>query len=158
MAVAYLGLGSNMGDKKKYLHRALQLLNQEDKIKISNCSSFYETEPWGYENQDVFMNIVIEIETQLTPLELLQNCQKIEQKLDRVREFKWGPRTMDIDILLYDDEMIETTKLKIPHPYLLERDFTVLPLAEIAPNLVINNVSVKEWATKFDEKAMKIIS
>ena len=158
MAIAYLGLGSNIGDKKNYLHRALQLLNQENKIKISKCSSFYETEPWGYTDQDVFMNIVAEIETQLTASELLQKCQKVEQELDRVREFKWGPRTMDIDILLYNDEMIETDKLKIPHPYLLERDFTVLPLAEIAPNLVINNTSIKQWATKFDEKAMKIIS
>jgi len=156
--IAYLGLGSNIGDRKQFLHRALQLLVKESNIWITKVSSLYETEPWGYKEQELFMNLVVEIETQLTAIELLQVCQKIEQSLERVREIKWGPRTMDVDILLYGDETIASPQLKIPHPYLIERDFVVIPLAEIAPQLIINSKTMAQWSQSYDQSALRKIS
>ena len=94
MQIAYLGLGSNIGDKKKYLYDALQLLNRHEGIGITRVSSLYETEPWGYKEQDLFMNLVVEIETSLNPFELLEVCQLIESDLGRIREMKWGPRVL----------------------------------------------------------------
>lgn len=158
MAIAYLGLGSNVGDKKLYLYRAIQALNHQEKISITKLSSLYETEPWGYTDQAVFMNLVIEIETELLAIELLGICQQIEQNLERIREIKWGPRTVDIDILLYGNETMVTNKLKIPHPYLLERDFVVIPLSEIAPNLEIKEKTMSEWAKNFNAQKMKVVS
>lgn len=158
MIIAYLGLGSNIGDRKQFLHRALQLLVKESNIWITKVSSLYETEPWGYKEQELFMNLVVEIETQLTAIELLQVCQKIEQSLERVREIKWGPRTMDVDILLYGDETIASPQLKIPHPYLIERDFVVIPLAEIAPQLIINSKTMAQWSQSYDQSALRKIS
>jgi len=157
MVIAYLGLGSNMGDKKHYLQQAIQLLNEQDNTLITKYSSLYETEPWGYTEQAVFMNLVVEIETQLSAEALLKICQQIEQELERVREVKWGPRTMDIDILLYNNETIETEDLKVPHPYLLERDFTVIPLAELAPDLRVGQKQMHEWAETFDKERLKRI-
>jgi len=158
VAIAYLGLGSNVGDKKLYLYRAIQALNHQEKISITKLSSLYETEPWGYTDQAVFMNLVIEIETELLAIELLGICQQIEQNLERIREIKWGPRTVDIDILLYGNETMVTNKLKIPHPYLLERDFVVIPLSEIAPNLEIKEKTMSEWAKNFNAQKMKVVS
>lgn len=158
MIIAYLGLGSNIGDRKQFLHRALQILANESNIWITKVSSLYETEPWGYKEQELFMNLVVEIETQLKATELLQVCQKIEQSLERVREIKWGPRTMDVDILLYGNDTIASPQLKIPHPYLTERDFVVIPLAEIAPQLMINRKTMVEWSQSYDQSALRKIS
>lgn len=116
MNKAYLGLGSNMGDKKRYLYDAIQILNHHEQIMITTLSSLYETVPWGYVDQDIFMNLVVEIETTLAPIELLDVCQQIENELGRVREFKWGPRVIDVDILIYNDEAIECERLIVPHP------------------------------------------
>ena len=115
MKKSYLALGSNMGDKKRYLCDAIQMLNHHEEITITTLSSLYETTPWGYVDQDIFMNLVVEIETSLTALELLDVCQSIENELGRVREFKWGPRVIDVDILLYDNQAIESKRLTVPH-------------------------------------------
>lgn len=151
MSIAYLGLGSNMGDRKQFLHDALKLLMNHPQIKVSVVSSLYETKPWGYVEQDVFMNLVVEIETELSPLALLAYCLEIEQELGRVRKIKWGPRVIDVDVLLYDKLTLETEKLTIPHPFMTQRDFVMIPLAEIAPQLLIGDKSVKKIASAFDE-------
>lgn len=158
MNKACLGLGSNMGDKKRYLYAAIQLLNHHEQITITRLSSLYETAPWGYTDQDIFMNLVVEIETMLAPLELLDVCQQIENELGRVREFKWGPRVIDVDVLLYNDEVIESQRLIVPHPYMTERDFVMIPLAEIYPQLIVKGKSVKDWTQDFNQASLKIVS
>ncbi len=143
MAKVYLGIGSNMGDKKDYIDKALQLLQQHEAIKTMKMSSYYETDPVGYEDQDVFLNVVVEVETLLTPYELLDYCNGIEAKLDRKRIIRWGPRTIDIDILLYENHQLKDGKLIIPHPRMTERAFVMIPLYEIAKDIVIEGVEIK---------------
>ena len=145
----YLGLGSNIGDKKSYLLKAIRELDSSDDIRVSNISSFYLTSAYGYEEQENFINTVVQIKTTLTPLQLLNTCQSIEQRNLRTRVFRWGPRTLDIDILLYGHEVIKLKRLTIPHKELLLRDFVVYPLIEIAPrislpcgNLVKDNAKI----------------
>ncbi|MGL4337336.1 MAG: 2-amino-4-hydroxy-6-hydroxymethyldihydropteridine diphosphokinase [Turicibacter sp.] len=158
MAIAYLGLGSNMGDRKKYLHDAMNLLIATPHVSIMTLSSLYETKPWGYTDQDIFMNLVVKIETDLTPIQLLDFCQSIEQELGRVRLIKWGPRVIDVDILLYENEFIQTERLTVPHPFMTERDFVMVPLAEIAPKLIIGGSFVEDLANAFDKEALIKIS
>lgn len=129
--IAYLGLGSNMGDRSAYLHQAVSLLNEQTAIKVEKVSSIYETDPVGYTDQDRFLNIAVKISTNLQPEELLQIMQSIEYELGRKREVRWGPRTIDLDILLYNHENIVTESLIIPHPRMYERAFVLAPLFEI---------------------------
>ncbi len=138
----YLSLGSNIGDTKYNLDQAVELL--KEKINIFKQSSYYETEPVGYKDQDWFLNIVIEGETDLTPEDLLKFTQSIEEKMKRVKTIRFGPRIIDLDILLYEKEVIETKDLIIPHPRMEERAFVMLPLYEIAPNLTIKNKKIEE--------------
>jgi 2-amino-4-hydroxy-6-hydroxymethyldihydropteridine diphosphokinase len=132
---AFIGLGSNMGDRYQYLMRAIDFLAGHPAIELVNISSVYETDPVGYEDQDQFLNMVIEAKTKLTANDLLAECMKIEQMLGRKREIKWGPRTIDLDILLFNQENIETEKLIVPHPRMLERAFVMVPLLEIRPEI-----------------------
>jgi len=132
----YVGLGSNMGDKEKNLAQAIYQIEQIEKIIVTRKSSLYITSPWGKTDQDEFLNQVIEIETELTPLELLDVLQKIEIKLGRLRNGKWGPRVIDLDILLFGEETIALHELVVPHPHLYARLFVLVPLQEIAPQLV----------------------
>jgi 2-amino-4-hydroxy-6-hydroxymethyldihydropteridine diphosphokinase len=134
MVKAYLGLGSNMGDREYNAKEAIGLLG--DKCKILRISSLYETEPVGYVNQDWFLNCVVEVETELEPRELLSFLQSIEERLKRTRRVKYGPRTIDLDILFYGDMMIDSDDLRIPHPRLHERLFVLAPLSEISPDYV----------------------
>jgi len=135
LVTAYLGLGSNLGDRIKNLELAISAISEHPEILVHAVSSFYETEPMGYQDQDWFINQVIQIDTTLSPDELLTEIRKIENALGRKRRIKWGPRTMDIDILLYGDMVIESSILTIPHPLLTKRLFVLIPLAEIAPSL-----------------------
>jgi len=132
--VAYLGLGSNVGDRGDNLDRALELLKQ--RVKVDLVSSTYDTEPMGSPDQPRFLNLVCRINTRLEPLGLLTLAKGIESKLGRIPAKPNSPRTIDIDILFYGDLILETTKLVIPHPRLAERAFVLVPLAEIAPDLV----------------------
>ncbi|NMF00120.1 2-amino-4-hydroxy-6-hydroxymethyldihydropteridine diphosphokinase [Aneurinibacillus aneurinilyticus] len=134
---AFLGLGSNIGDRKYTLGRAVHLIHQVTEIEVLQSSSLYETDPVGYTEQDVFLNIAIEIETSLPPEELLTHMQRIETLLGRTRMIRWGPRTLDIDILLYGHEYIHHGDLQVPHPRMMERAFVLVPLAEIAPEAPI---------------------
>lgn len=133
----YLSLGSNEGDRISNLNRALLLLKEKVPIQLCKVSSYYETEPWGLVEQELFINIAVEISTALQPLELLQICQEIENNLGRKRTLRWGPRTIDIDILLYHNFQINTEQLKLPHPFMEVREFVLAPLREIAPDLLL---------------------
>ncbi|MFL6562285.1 MAG: 2-amino-4-hydroxy-6-hydroxymethyldihydropteridine diphosphokinase, partial [Bacillus sp. (in: firmicutes)] len=110
---------------------AIKRLTCYSGIQLVNYSSVYETDPIGYENQDLFLNMVLEIQTALSPMEMLDLCLKIELELGRKREIKWGPRTIDLDILTFNQENIESEKLTVPHPRMLERAFVIIPLLEI---------------------------
>ena len=132
MVQAYLGLGSNIGDRKQQLLKAIDLIGNIKGIKVTKQSSIYETAPIGYTDQPNFLNLCLEIETELSPQQLLKHCLDIEQQLHRVREIRWGPRTLDIDILLYSDDIIETDNLSVPHPRMQERAFVLIPLNDIA--------------------------
>ncbi|UFU01496.1 2-amino-4-hydroxy-6-hydroxymethyldihydropteridine diphosphokinase (plasmid) [Radiobacillus kanasensis] len=146
MNTAYLALGSNIEPRIDYLEQAINRLNTEDNIEVVRKSSIYETEPVGYTNQEQFLNMVVEVKTSKQPLELLETCQHIEKTLGRIREIKWGPRTVDLDILLYNQESIKMEQLEVPHPRMHERAFVLIPLAELHNRIVIptRNKSVSE--------------
>ena len=129
----FLSLGSNLGDRKAYLKEVIMLLKKAG-VKILKESSIYETEPMYYENQNKFLNQVIKVETELSPFEFLKLINRIEKELKRERIIPKGPRTIDIDILLWEDKIVESEELKIPHPLMLERDFVLKPLLEIEAN------------------------
>lgn len=131
---AFLGLGSNQGDRAQMLARALDLLPGPG-VRIVTRSRVYESPPWGVTDQPWFLNQVIEAWTTLPPHELLARCREVEQALGRVRVMRWGPRTIDVDILLYGDLVMATPDLMIPHPELRRRAFVLVPLAELAPTL-----------------------
>ncbi|WP_370087633.1 2-amino-4-hydroxy-6-hydroxymethyldihydropteridine diphosphokinase [Ekhidna sp.] len=128
----YLLLGSNMGNRLEYLREAEQLLIQHG-IHVIDESSIYETEPWGKENQDWFLNVVLQIECSKSPEELLTTILSIEKSLGRIRKEKWGERSIDIDILYFHDEIVETDQLTVPHPGIPDRKFTLIPLVEMCP-------------------------
>mgnify|MGYP001032250995 CR=1 FL=1 len=142
MNEVYLSLGSNIGNRFDYIDEAVQMLHSQEEIKVVNISSVYETDPVGYEEQALFLNIVVQIETSLNPFSLLEQCQRIESELGRKRIIRWGPRTIDLDILLYNHENIVSEKLIIPHPRIEERAFVLVPLIEIAPDIKLPNKSI----------------
>lgn len=141
----FISLGANLGDRGASLSEARQRLNAGGLREI-RASSLYETAAWGQENQQPFYNQVLEMETFLPPRELMHFLLDIEQQMGRVREEKYGPRKIDLDILFYDDAVIDETALTIPHPYLHQRRFVLTPLAEIAPALVhpVLNKTIRE--------------
>jgi 2-amino-4-hydroxy-6-hydroxymethyldihydropteridine diphosphokinase len=136
MSTAYIGLGSNIGDKSDNIKRALEILDQFDGLKVVKASSYYETEPVGYEDQDWFVNAVAKIDTVLSPEQLLIAFKKVEKLIGRKDRIRWGPREIDLDLLFYDQMLIDIPNLIVPHPRLHERAFVLVPLAEIAPDLV----------------------
>ena len=129
----YIALGSNMGDKKAYLEQAVEELRNRNDCRIVKCSSWLETEPYGYVEQDTFMNGVLCMETLAEPYELLDLLHEIEKKAQRERKIHWGPRTLDLDILLYDDLVMGEDELCIPHVDMKNREFVLAPMVEIAP-------------------------
>jgi 2-amino-4-hydroxy-6-hydroxymethyldihydropteridine diphosphokinase len=133
----FLGFGSNVGNRKHYLYQAVTAVTELDKSILKSTSSIYETEPWGRKDQRSFLNQVAELETILDPHDLLAACKKIERTLGRKQSEHWGARTMDIDLLIYGDRIINEETIKIPHPRLAERQFVLVPLAEIASTVFI---------------------
>lgn len=133
---AYIALGSNIGDKKKYLDDAVKSINSSPYCRVYKVSDFIVTKPYGYTNQDDFLNGAIEIKTMLSPYELLEFIHMIEQQAGRTREIHWGPRTLDLDILFYDDIITDDNILVIPHPEIEKRDFVLTPLKQIAPYMI----------------------
>ena len=135
MAIAYIGIGSNLGNRQKNCLRAIELLEKRGTI-VKKRSSMYETEPWGVKDQPQFINMAIEIETELEPHELLRILKDVEREVGRGVTFKWGPRIIDLDILLFDDLFLRGDNLQIPHALMHERDFVLKPLCEIAPDRI----------------------
>jgi dihydroneopterin aldolase/2-amino-4-hydroxy-6-hydroxymethyldihydropteridine diphosphokinase len=133
---AYLAIGSNMGERERYLTEAVERLMDEPKIKAVRTSDWIETEPYGYTDQDAFLNGAIAIWTLFTPYELLDKLHEIEQQAGRERNIHWGPRTLDLDILFYEDEILEEPDLIIPHPDMQNRMFVLEPLTQLCPGKI----------------------
>lgn len=134
-AVAYISLGSNIGNSFLHLKEAVQLIHEIEKTSIMQVSSVYETDPVGMEDQEAFLNMVVEVKSDLNPQQLLAKCLEVENHLGRKRVIRWGPRTIDLDILLYNADHIKTESLIIPHPRMHERSFVLIPLLEINPSI-----------------------
>ena len=132
MNVVYLSIGTNMGEREQNLKLAVKLLTETDGITVEAVSSIYETAPVGFIDQASFLNIAVRLTTTLSSADMLNVCQEIEQELGRVREYRWGPRIIDLDILLYNHENIETESLIVPHERMFERAFVLVPLDEIS--------------------------
>ncbi len=130
MNIVYISFGSNIGDREKAIEDALNLVNQ-NRMKITKRSNIIETEPYGYTDQPTFLNGAIEVETELSCREVLKRLLQIEKEVGRVREFKWGPRLIDLDIIFFNDEIYDEEDLKVPHPDMQNRDFVLKPLCEI---------------------------
>lgn len=145
----YISFGSNIGDREQQINEALNKLQQVCDTELVTVSSLYETAPVGGVIQDDFLNGAAIVETSLTPIDFLNEIQRIELELGRERKVHWGPRTIDLDVLLMDDYIIEHERLNVPHPYMHERSFVLIPLAEIAPEAVhpILNKSINELVT-----------
>ncbi|MBT9171681.1 MAG: 2-amino-4-hydroxy-6-hydroxymethyldihydropteridine pyrophosphokinase [Syntrophomonadaceae bacterium] len=151
MAEAYLGLGSNLGDRCAMLDEAVRRLARHPGISVVRVAAYRETAPVDYLEQGNFINTAVAVNTSLSPLELLETVQQIEAEFGRKREVRFGPRTLDIDILLYGDLVVDGGLLVLPHPRLHEREFVLVPLAEIAPQTRIppDDLTVKEMLTRF---------
>ena len=133
---AFISIGSNIGERLLHLKNAVRALHSHESVVVLSVSSVYETAPVGYTDQADFLNIVIEVRTTLDAYNLLTVCQEIEHELGRVRTIRWGPRKVDLDILLYNNDTIKAENLIIPHPRMHERAFVLIPLLEIAPEVV----------------------
>ena len=154
MARVFLSLGSNLGDRLSNIQQAVSSLGMHEKIKIIKTSSFYETAPWGNKNQEWFINAALALDTELAADELLYLCQNIEVQLGRVRKAneKWSQRAIDIDILMYDDELISRPDLVVPHPLMHLRAFVLVPMLEVKSDL-IHPVFNKTISELYDELA-----
>jgi 2-amino-4-hydroxy-6-hydroxymethyldihydropteridine diphosphokinase len=146
----YLSLGGNLGDPAKSMGSALRMLDADAGNRIVRVSSLYRTPPWGKLDQPDFLNAAAELSTGLAPRALLELCLDAERRLKRVREERWGPRLIDIDILTYGDQVIHEAGLEVPHPRMLERAFVLAPLAEIAPETLIGGRRVAERLAAVD--------
>ena len=151
MSRAFLALGGNVGDSRAILDCAIGLLCDDSDIALLARSADYRTPPWGVTDQTPFINLCIAVETALTPHPLLARAHEVERALgrDRAREQRWGPRTADIDLIAYDEVTLDDGTLTLPHPRLFERAFVLVPLAEIAPDLVIAGTRVADAAARF---------
>jgi 2-amino-4-hydroxy-6-hydroxymethyldihydropteridine diphosphokinase len=136
MPSAYLGLGSNIGDRYAFIKKAIVKIKSNKRIKVIHCSSIFETEPWGLKEQREFLNCVIKIETDIPPVELVNEMKEIETKLGRKKKEMWGEREIDIDVLFYDDIVYSDEEISIPHMELHNRRFVLVPMCEIAPDYV----------------------
>ncbi|MEG1311930.1 MAG: 2-amino-4-hydroxy-6-hydroxymethyldihydropteridine diphosphokinase [Romboutsia sp.] len=145
MSRAYLGLGTNMGDRVDYIKSACEILSNNENINIINKSKLYETKAWGYTDQADFLNLCLEIETCLDEYKLLEICQEVEQKLNRERIIRWGPRTIDVDILFFNDIILDNENLSLPHPRISERAFVLIPLIDLNENLLIKGKVIGEY-------------
>lgn len=154
----FIALGSNLGDRLANLREAIAGLVPE--IRLLHASPVYETPPWGFPDQPAFLNQVIQTETDLKPQEVLKKLKGLEAEMGRVKTFRYGPRLIDLDILLYDDLVVETPGLTIPHPHLAERAFVLVPLADLAPELQhpVLHSSMSALLERVDQEGIRLFS
>ncbi|MER9950600.1 MULTISPECIES: 2-amino-4-hydroxy-6-hydroxymethyldihydropteridine diphosphokinase [unclassified Mesorhizobium] len=157
-STVYLSLGGNLGDPAKSMGAALRMLDADADTRVTGVSSLYRTPPWGKLDQPDFLNAAAAISTGLAPRALLDLCLDAERKLKRVREERWGPRLIDIDILVFGERVIHETGLEVPHPRMLERAFVLAPLAEIAPSLVVSGRSIADRLVAVDTSGIERLS
>lgn len=157
MVEVYLGLGSNLGDRQSLLSKAIGLLEESGCFSDVRISSFYETAPWGVLDQPAFLNAVFTGRTNLSPRQTLEMCQTIEKELDRVRTLRWGPRTIDVDILIFGKEMQNEPDLVIPHPRLFERAFALLPLAEVCSEEIECYYQISAYAAAVSDQDVRML-
>ena len=159
MPIVYIALGTNLEPRAAHLDKALELFHSLSGVEVKRVSSIYESKPEGYLDQPDFLNLVLEAETELLPLDLLDSCQTIEQELGRVRTIRFGPRTLDVDIVLYGVESIDEERLTVPHPRMQERSFVLLPLQELNPEYVVPewNKTVNELVAELPSKDLEEI-
>ena len=157
MAEAFIALGGNVGDVRATFERVIAMLCSDQKVTVATRSSDYRTPPWGVTDQPPFINAVIEVATDLEPHTLLSRMQDCERALgrDRTKEQHWGPRTIDLDMLLYDDRIINDESLTLPHPRMLERAFVLVPLAEIAPARLVGRIKVRDALARIDAQGIE---
>ncbi|MEM9329741.1 MAG: 2-amino-4-hydroxy-6-hydroxymethyldihydropteridine diphosphokinase [Pseudomonadota bacterium] len=158
MAISFLALGGNIGDVVTNMAGALQCLNRSRHSDVVSVSKVYRTPPWGIKEQDWFHNACAKLSTALEPLELLHECLKIEKSFHRERGLRWGPRTLDLDILLYEDQTIDLDNLTIPHPRMHERLFVMQPLADIAPEIEILGRTSVQWCQQMETDGLEKIA
>ena len=137
MAIALISLGSNMGESESIIRGSLKALSELDDCRLIKKSSLYRSAPWGYKDQDDFLNAACMLETSLPPLDLLIKMQRIELEFHRERHFKYGPRTLDLDLIAFDEKVLNTKELTLPHKHMHERAFVLVPLNEIAPDFKV---------------------
>ena len=153
MSTVYIGIGSNLGDREENCIRAVELLEKRG-IPVTKKSALHETKPWGVKDQPLFLNMAIEIETALSPRELLKILKEIEKETGREPASRWGPRIIDLDILLFNASVVDEDHLRIPHPLMHERDFVLKPLSEIAPDAEhpVLHKSIRELMLQLERK------
>jgi 2-amino-4-hydroxy-6-hydroxymethyldihydropteridine diphosphokinase len=145
---AIIALGSNIGDKAAHIADAVAAFCADGQVAVVKRSANYRTAPWGITDQDWFVNAAMSVSTKLAPLELLARCQSVEHQLGRERTVKWGPRVIDLDILVYRNVVLETAELTLPHPHMTARAFVLRPLLDVAPDLMIQGHNVREWLSR----------
>ena len=144
MTIAYIGFGSNVGDKVEYICSAAEKLRDVDRVESVTMSSLYRTEPVGKTDQDWFVNAVGKVDTDLSVEGLFKKCIEIERSLKRERNERWGPRTIDLDVLLYGNQVIDSDELQVPHPRMHERAFVLIPLAELEPGIRLKGRTITD--------------
>ncbi len=149
-SIASLGLGGNLGDPPAAMGQALRQIDQRGDCRVVALSRLFVTPPWGKTDQADFFNCCALVETSLEPEPLLELCLDIERQMKRVRIERWGPRTIDIDVLTYGERVQKTERLELPHPRMTERGFVIMPLADIAPDLTVRGRAVREWLAEID--------
>ncbi len=158
MKTAFLGLGSNLGDRRWHLAEALRHLAADPAISVVRGSSIYESKPVGVIEQPDFLNMVVQVETAHAPLEFLAVCLDIETALKRERRVRWGPRVIDIDVLLYDQLVWRDDRLVLPHPRMHERSFVLIPLEEVAPEIKVNGMSIRALVTQVGSDGLRRVA
>jgi 2-amino-4-hydroxy-6-hydroxymethyldihydropteridine diphosphokinase len=147
---ALIGIGSNVGDKAQNISRAIDLLCGDGLVRLVAASRFYRSEPWGILEQDWFVNAAAAVATDVSAHELLRRCLAVEDEMGRLRKVKWGPRLVDVDVLTFRGQTIDTPDLKVPHPFIEQRSFVVVPLLDIAPDEVVRGRRVRDLAAAMD--------
>lgn len=153
---AYLGIGTNIGDRAGNIKNAIAALKLLPHTKVEKVSAAYETEPWGYTEQDNFLNVCVSVETELSPKALLGAGLGIEAAFGRERPFKYSPRVLDVDLLMYEGVLSNETELMLPHPRIGERAFVLVPLKDILPSLKLNDTDFNEEYNNCDKKGVKM--